>query len=101
VLESQKIVVANQTYGVSAGRIVNAQKSGQHGENWSIVLQIGNSGNNFLHLQIVDADVYTFAVEALASATKIKLFHIDQIRASRGNNRIDTYIWRIETMPGL
>ena len=63
VLESAKISIAGKPYGVSVGRIVNAQKSDRHGENWSVVIQVGNSGNDFRYLRIVDADLYALALD--------------------------------------
>jgi len=100
-IESRKISVSGQPYGVSAGRIVNAQKSGKHGNNWSVVIQIGNSGNDFRYLQIVDADLYAYALDCLASATKVKVYYIERIHGASGSYRTEAYIWKIEAKPGL
>lgn len=99
--ESTKINVADKPYGVSVGRIVNAQKSDRHGDNWSIVVQVGNGGNDFRYLQIIDADLYAYALDSLISATRVKVYHVDLIGGVSGNNRIDSYAWRIEAKPGL
>ena len=101
VLESTKISIAGKPYGVSVGRIVNAQKSDKHGENWSVVIQVGNSGNDFRYLQIVDSDIYALALDCLSSATKVKLYHVERISGVTPTDRSDAYIWRIETKPGL
>lgn len=99
--ESTKINMAGKTYGVSVGRVVNAQKSDRHGDNWSVVVQVGNGGNDFLYMQIIDADLYALALDCLVSATRVKVYHVDLIGGVTGQNRIDTYAWRIEAVPGL
>ena len=99
--ESTKINRAGKTYGVSVGRVVNAQKSDRHGDNWSVVVQVGNGGNDFLYMQIIDADLYAFALDCLVSATRVKVYHVDLVGGVTGQNRIDTYAWRIEARPGL
>ncbi len=101
VSESTRINMAGKQYGVSVGRIVNAQKSDRHGDNWSVVVQVGNGGNDFLYMQILDKDLYAFALDCLASATRVKVYHVDLIGGVTRNNRIDTYAWRIEVRPGL
>ena len=101
VLESTKINIAGKPFGVSVGRIVNAQKSDKYSENWSVVIQVGNSGNDFRYLQIVDSDLYDFALNCLGSATKVKLYHIEQFRGVSSADRSESYIWKIETKTGL
>lgn len=101
VRESTKISVASQPYGVSVGRIVNAQQSDKYGENWSVVIQVGNSGSDFRYLQIVDADLYAFALDFLVSATRVKLYHVERIHGVAGSNRSDAFVWKIEAKPGL
>ena len=101
VLESTRISIAGQPYGVSVGRIVNAQKSDKYDKNWSVVVQVGNSGNDFRYLQIIDSDLYDFALDCLGSGTKVKVYHVERIHGTRRPDRSDTYVWRIETKPGL
>ena len=101
VLESAKISTAGKPYGVSVGRIVNAQKSDRYNDNWSVVIQVGNSGNDFRYLQIVDSDLYAFALDCLSSATKVKLYHVERISGVTPTDRSDAYVWRIETKAGL
>ena len=101
VSESTKISVAGKPYGVSVGRIVNAQKSDRYSNNWSVVIQVGNSGNDFRYLQIVDEDLYTFALECLGSATKVKLYHVEQFQGVTSSDRSDAYVWKIEAKSGL
>jgi len=99
--ESTKINMAGKQYGVSVGRVVNAQKSDRHGDNWSVVIQAGNGGNDFRYMQIIDKDLYAFALDCLVSATRVKVYHVDLIGGVTRNNSIDTYAWRIEAIPGL
>jgi len=101
VVESAKISISGKPYGVSVGRIVNAQKSGRYDDNWSVVIQVGNSGNDFRYLQIVDSELYAFALDCLSSATKVKLYHVERIHGAKPNDRSDAYLWKIETKPGL
>mgnify|MGYP000370014886 CR=1 FL=1 len=101
VLESAKIFTAGKPYGVSVGRIVNAQKSDRYNDNWSVVIQVGNSGNEFRYLQIVDSELYAFALDCLSSATKVKLYHVERIRGATPTDRSDAYVWKIETISGL
>ena len=101
VLESTRISIAGQPYGVSVGRIVNAQKSDKYDKNWSVVIQVGNSGSDFRYLQIIDSDLYDFALDCLGSGTKVKVYHVERIHGTRRPDRSDTYVWRIETKPGL
>jgi hypothetical protein len=101
VLESAKISTSGKPFGVSVGRIVNAQKSDRYDDNWSVVIQVGNSGNDFRYLQIVDAELYEFALECLSKATKVKLYHVERIHGVTPTDRSDAYVWRIETKPGL
>jgi len=101
VLESTKISIAGRPYGVSVGRIVNAQKSDRYSDNWSVVVQVGNSGNDFRYLQIVDEDLYAFALDCLASATKVKMYHIERFLGGRAADRSEAYVWRIEAKPSL
>ena len=101
VLESSRISVAGKPYGISAGRIVNAQKSDRYSDNWSVVIQVGNSGNDFHYLQIVDPEIYALALDSLSSATKVKLYHVERIHGSTTTNQSDSFVWRIETRSGL
>lgn len=101
VFESTRVSVSSQPYGVSVGRIVNAQKSDKHDNNWSIVVQVGNSGNEFRYLRIVDSDLYDFALDCLGSGTRVKVYHVERIHGSRRPDRIEAFVWRIETKPGL
>ena len=101
VRESTKINTAGKPYGISVGRIVNAQKSDRHAENWSVVIQVGNSGNDFRYLQVLDADIYALALDCLISATKVKLYHVEQIHGITRPDRSDAYIWRIEAKAGF
>lgn len=101
LLESTKLSVPGKPYGVSTGRIVNAQESDKHGNNWSVVIQIGNGGNDFRYLQILDAELYAFALECLSTATKVKVYYVEQIHGSTGAGRIESFVWKIETRPGL
>ncbi len=101
VRESTKITLSGKPYGVSVGRIVNAQQSDRHGDNWSVVIQVGNSGNDFRYLQIVDADLYAFALDCLVSATKVKLYHVERIHGVTGPDRSDAYVWKIEAKSSL
>lgn len=61
---------------------------------------VGNSGNEFRYLQIVDSDLYDFALACLASVTRVKIYHVEQIHGNGRPDKSDTYIWRIETKPG-
>jgi len=99
--ESTKISIAGKPYGVSVGRIVNARESDKHDKNWSIVIQVGNSGNDFRYMQIVDSDLYDFALACLGSGTRVKIYHVERIYGNSRPDQIDTYVWRIETKPGL
>ena len=101
VHESSKINIAGKPYGVSVGRIVNAQKSDKYNNNWSVVIQIGNSGNEFRYLQIVDSELYEFALDCLGSATKVKLYYVGRIQGVNSADRGASYVWKIETKPGL
>ena len=100
-IESTKISVSGKPYGVSVGRIVNAQKSDKHVDSWSVVIQVGNSGSDFRYLQVVDSELFAFALDCLISATKVKLYHVDRIHGVSPTARSDAYVWRIETKPGL
>lgn len=100
-LESTRISISGKPYGVSVGRIVNAQKSDKHDKNWSIVIQVGNSGSDFRYLRIVDSDLYDFALDCLATGTRVKVYHVQRIHGARRPSRIESYAWRIETKPGL
>jgi hypothetical protein len=101
ILESTKISLSGKPYGVSVGRIVNARKSDRHDDNWSVVIQVGNSGNDFRYLQIVDAELYEFALDCLSKATKVKLYYVERIHGVTPTDRSDAYVWRIETKSGL
>lgn len=69
--------------------------------NWSVVIQIGNGGNDFRYLEILDSDLYAFALECLSTATRVKMYHTDQIRGSTGTDRIESFVWKIEAKRGL
>lgn len=99
--ESTKISISSQPYSVSVGRIVNAQKSDKYDKNWSVVIQVGNGGNDFRYLQIVDSDLYDFALDCLGSGTRVKVYHVERIHGTRRPDQSDAYVWRIETKPGL
>jgi len=101
VLESTKISISGKPFGVSVGRIVNAQKSDKYDKNWSVVIQVGNSGNDFRYLQIVDSELYAFALDCLSSATKVKLYHVERIHGVTQTDRSDAYVWKIETKLSL
>ena len=99
--ESFKITIAGKPYGVSVGRIVNAQKSDKYNDNWSVVIQVGNSGNEFRYLKIIDSDLYDFALDSLATASKVRLYHVERVHGVPGSGRSDSYVWKIEVIPGL
>ena len=101
VRESTKISISGKPFGISVGRIVNAQKSDKYSDNWSVVIQVGNSGNDFRYLQIVDSELYAFALDCLSSATKVKLYHVEQIHGASRSDRSRSYVWKIETKSGL
>lgn len=101
VIESTKITISGKPYGVNVGRIVNAQKSDKYSKNWSVVIQIGNGGNDFRYLQIIDEALYEFALDCLISATKVKLYHVERIHGATRPERSDDYVWKIETKSGL
>ena len=101
VQESTKIHIAGKAYGVSVGRIVNAQKSDKYTDNWSVVIQIGSSGNEFRYLQIIDSDLYAFALDCLSTGTKVKLYHVERIHRTTRSEQTQSYVWKIETKPGL
>ena len=101
VRESTKITIAGKPFGVSVGRIVNAQKSGKYNDYWSIVIQVGNSGNDFRYLQIIDSELYAFALDCLSTGTKVKLYHVEQIRGGPRPDRIQSYVWKIEAKSSL
>jgi hypothetical protein len=101
VQESTKIHIAGKAYGVSVGRIVNAQKSDKYNDNWSVVIQIGNSGNDFRYLRIIDSDLYAFALDCLSTGTRVKLYHVERIHGSTRSIQSQSYVWRIEAKPGL
>ena len=101
VLESAKISIAGKPYGVSVGRVVNAQKSDKHSDNWSVVIQMGKGGNDFRYLRIIDEELYALALDSLSSATRVKMYHVERIHGVTGTDRSDAYVWRIETMSGL
>lgn len=101
VAESAKITIAGKPFGVSVGRIVNAQKSDKYSDNWSVVIQIGNSGNEFHYLQIIDSDLYAFALDCLSTGTKVKLYHVEQIHRTNRADQIQSYVWKIEVKSGL
>ena len=101
VRESTKISISGRPYGVSVGRIVNAQKSDKHSDNWSVVIQVGNNGNDFRYLRIIDSELYALALECLSSATKVKLYYVERIHGVTGSYRSDAYVWKIETKSGL
>jgi len=100
-IESAKVSISGKPYGVSVGRIVNAQKSGRHGDYWSVVIQVGNSGNDFRYLQIVDSELYSFALDCLGSGTKVKMYHVEQIHGAKPTDRSYAYVWKIEKISGL
>ncbi|MBT8354826.1 MAG: hypothetical protein KJO60_09900 [Desulfofustis sp.] len=101
VRESTKINVVDKPYGVSVGRIVNAQNSDKYDKNWSVVVQVGNSGSDLRYLQIVDEDLYEFALDCLGSATRVKIYHIEQFNSGKIPDGTYSYAWRIEAKPGL
>lgn len=101
VQESTKIHTAGKAYGVSVGRIVNAQKSDKYNDNWSVVVQIGNSGNEFRYLQIIDSDLYAFALDCLSTGTRVKLYHVERIHGTSLSEQSQSYVWKIEAKPGL
>lgn len=101
IRESSRVSVAGKPFGVSVGRIVNAQQSDRHGKNWSIVVQVGNGGNDFRYLNIVDEALYEFALECLSTATRVKLYHVEQIHGATRPDRVESYVWKIETRAAL
>lgn len=101
VSESSKINIAGKAYGVSVGRIVNAQKSDKYNDNWSVVIQVGNSGNDFRYLQIIDSDLYAFALDCLSTGTRVKLYHVERIHGTTLSEQSQSYVWKIETKSGL
>lgn len=80
---------------------MNAQKSDKYNDNWSVVVQIGNSGNDFHYLQIIDSDLYAFALDCLSTGTRVKLYHVERIHGTTLSEQSQSYVWKIETKSGL
>ena len=101
VVESKTVSLNVQSTGVNVGRIVSAIESGKHTLSWEIILQEGNSGNQFRTIQIADKGLFDFATRSLRCAEKVKIYTIERfLRSTRTGGRGD-YVWKIESLEDI
>ena len=86
---------------IVVGRIVSAIESGKHLISREIIVQEGNSGDNFISLKIDHEDLFNFAVHCLQFGTRVKVYHGEKFaHSSRSHSSINT-IWKIKHLNEL
>lgn len=63
----------SKSEGFRVGRIVKASKKGHLSDSYEIIIQVGNSGNQFKHMSIISPDMFQCAVDTLKSGKKVKI----------------------------
>ncbi len=64
----------SKSAGERVGRIVKASNKGTVSKSWEIMIQIGNSGNQFKNMSISDDEaLYNCAVRYLKAGQKVKI----------------------------
>ena len=86
---------------VGTGRIVSAIESGKLSQSWEITLQQGNTGNDFLSMNINDNDLYFYAIQCLKSARVVKIFYVERFINTVRRGDYGRFIYKIELMDDL
>ena len=69
--------VGIKSKGKRSGRIVKATNKGTVIKTFEILIQVGNSGNQFKHMSINDKNLYDCAVEVLQSGKKVDVYYTE------------------------
>lgn len=64
--------------GFRTGRVVKASSKGHISKTYEIIIQIGNSGNQYKHMSTKDPKLFEFAIKTLKSAKQVKLLYTER-----------------------
>ena len=64
--------------GFRIGRIVKVSRKGHFNKTYEMILQVGNSGNQYKHMSIQAKDMYEYAINVLKSAKKVKVLYTER-----------------------
>ena len=93
----------HKSEGKRVGRIVKASSKGTIAKSWEILIQQGNSGNQFKHMSISDdQDLFNCAMDYLRAGQKVKITYDESFMNMNVFGRDTNYdIIKIEPVKGL
>ena len=77
--------------GKRVGRIVKASYKGAVFKTYEIMLQLGNSGNQFLEMSIVDEGIFNCAMRALKSGKRVTIDYVEYVVQLKRDTNYDIY----------
>jgi len=88
--------------GFRVGRIVKASRKGSLAKTWEVMIQVGNSGNQFKNMSIVNERIYKCAVNSLKRAQKVTVRYKESFFGNPISGRDTNYqIWSIDVGPDI
>jgi len=80
VCTADKFAHGHKSLGKRVGRIVKASSKGTIAKSWEILIQQGNSGNQFKHMSISDDEnLFECAMDYLRAGQKVKITYDESI----------------------
>jgi len=103
VCVASSITEGSKSEGKRVGRIVKASNKGHIGKSWEIIIQQGNSGNQFKNMSISNDQVlFDCAVSYLKAGQKVKITYNESHFNTNVLGRSTNYdVVRIEPVKGL
>jgi hypothetical protein len=68
----------SKSQGFRVGRIVKASQKGHISKTYEIIVQVGNSGNQYKHMSTKSKELYSYATTVLKSAKKVKVLYTER-----------------------
>lgn len=101
--EAKKYIKGSKSLGKRVGRIVKASTKGTFVNSYEVMIQQGNSGNQFKNMSISeDTALYNCALEFLKAGQKVKLYYDESLINIEILSRNTSYdIVKIEPVRGL
>lgn len=91
----------SKSKGFRVGRIVKASIKGNFTKTYEIVMQVGNSGNQYKHMSTKYIEIYNLAIKALRSAKKIKVLYTERGLLQFSMDDTKYQVYGIETLEDI
>lgn len=91
----------DKSAGFRIGRIVKASSKGHIKKTYELIVQVGNSGNQYKHMSTSDKKMYDYAIKVLKSAQKVKLFYAERAFYQVSWNNTGYEIYKIQPLSDI